>query len=931
MNLSSAPMRRPMHWGRSAKQAMASLLLMASVPFGALAQGDDAASGKKEADRLDTVEVTGSRIKRVQVEGPTPVAIITRDQIDRLGYTTVKDVLGNLSYNSGGTFDAGQSFSFARGTQSIDLRGFGSGRTLVLLDGRRLPVFPQGLGGTNAFVDLSAIPASLVERVEILLDGASAIYGSDAISGVINIITRKNIEGSEVSARVSGTQDGGASAQRYQFLQGFSTPNGTSVQLLGEFTKQNVLRFTDRDYSNSDFANGGSGSSFGSSFLTDSGAIIADPACGTPGDSLGGLGVATASFCRFDRSKFRQWIPESEKGSLYLRLDRKMGELDTFARFGIYRGEQSVQLEPNPFSGGESAAFTANRIFPLSAFPIDPTFNGNAPGYVPSGASNDPDPADGEGGYFFRRLVEFGPRGQDMTTESYNGLLGVAGQFGVFNWEVGLARNEVRLTNIIPTVLSSVLDNEVSNNGLDMFGVIPADVLAKAKHVQTEIGVSRSTAVDATLSGPAGFQLKGGAAQFAAHADYVTEKYSDVFDAISSNGDVFDGGNGGGGSRELTGLGFELNLPILDVLEVGLAGRYDDYHDASDTGGAFSPSIKVAYRPIESLLLRASAGESFRAPDLQRLFGATTAGFETVVDSPACTTAGGSPGTAVDPSNPNDPCLPIQSVPSIVGSNPNLKEEEGRNFNLGVSWEAMDKLNITVDYFRIKVEDLVSALGAQQILDLCASTGAFCSNVQRAPDGTLGTPSAGGSSQALIRSGAVNLAKQDASGYDVSAGYEFDLGGIGRFKTELSWSHLISVKVVSEPGGPEIQQLKNFDTVILPQDRQNLTADWTLSQFGATLRVDRVGKFPGGQPGLTVEKHEFVKPFTTVNLQGRVDFGGLGTVRVGVDNILDEGFSLDPTFVPGTPGVQNQFLGEGTSFYSNPLGRVGYLQYEYKF
>lgn len=882
------------------------------------------------ATQLDPIEVTGSRIKRVDAEGPTPVAIITRDQIDKLGYTSVKDVLGNLSYNSGGTFDAGQSFSFARGTQSIDLRGFGAGRTLVLMDGRRLPVFPQGLGGTDAFVDLSTIPASVIERVEVLLDGASAIYGSDAISGVVNIITRKGYVGTEASVRLDGTQDGGGARQRYQFLHGFTSGN-SSVQFVGEYTKQNVLRFTDRDYSSSDFNNGGNGSSFGSSFFTDSGNVIADPNCGA-GGGIGTLGIPTATFCRFDRSKHRQWIPESDKGSFFVRFGTKINDLDSYARVGYYRGVQSVLLEPNPFSGGESSAFTSNRIVPNSNFPIDPTIGTNSPGYVPSGAPNDPNPGDGEGGYFFRRLVEFGNRGQDLTTEGMSGLVGVSGFLGDFNWDVGLAHNEVRLTGISPTVLSSVLDDQVSNQGLDLFQPIPASVIAIASHTQVERGNSRNTTLDGTLTGPlSALQMAGGPVQFAVHADIVDESYADQFDRISAGGDVFDGGNGGGGDRRYGGLGAEFMLPVLSNLELGIAGRYDQYNDDTDTGGAFSPGLKIGYRPLDTLLLRASYGESFRAPDLQRLFGATTAGFSTVVDTPRCVAAGGSPGTAVNPADPDDPCLPIQSVPTVVGSNPNLKEEEGQNLNLGASWEVINDLNFTFDYYEITLEDLVSELSAQQILDACGFQGTFCGQIQRDGLGLLGFPSSGGSNSALISAAALNLSEQEAHGYDVGINYRLALGAFGNLATELTWSHLISVKVKAEPTAPFIQQLKNDDTIILPQDRQSLTTDWGMGPIGATLRLNRVGKYPGTQAAPVVTPDEFTKAQTMVNLQGRYDFGPLGLVRLGVDNVFDEEFSTDPTFRPGTPGVQNQYLGEATSFYSNPYGRLGYVQYELKF
>lgn len=918
-----------------------------SAPLDTIPVPQDEAKG--DVTQLDAIEVTGSRIKRTDFEGPSPIAIIGRQEIDKLGYTTVKDVLGNLSYNAGGSFDAGQSFSFARGTQSIDLRGFGAGRTLILLDGRRLPVFPQGLGGTNAFVDLSTIPASLIERVEILLDGASAIYGSDAISGVVNIITRKNFAGTMVTGRLSTTSGGGAGAQRLQILKGF-TSGETAFQLVAEMTDQQKLLFTDRDYSSSDFLKGGNGSSFGSNFIadgadgipgTDDDEIMPDPNCE---QTLGRGGVSTPTRCRFDRSKFREWIPDSNKGSIYLRGDSKLGALDSFFRLGYYRGTQSVHLEHNPFQGGESGAFTANRIYPNSAFPDcggsellpgvpDPTDPGApCPGYVPDGAPNDPTGMDGQGGYFNRRLVEFGQRGQDLVTESMNGVFGLSGYWGDFNWDAGISQNVVRITAASPTVLSSVLDNEVSNNGLDLFATIPDDIVRRASHTSFEKGISRNRALDGTIGGPAYFSLPGGEVRFATHLDLVDESYSDMFDAVTTNGDVFDGGSGGGGDRKLVGLGLELNLPILDSLEAGIAGRYDKYIDDSQVGGHFSPSAKLGYRPLDSVLLRASYGQSFRAPDLQRLFGATTAGFETVIDSVACKNAGGTNGTPVDPANANDPCLPIQSVPTITGSNPDLTEETGTNMNFGASWEAMEDLNFTLDYYQIRVEDLVTSLSGQQTLDACANTGQFCENITRDPNGnTLGTPSAGGSNQALITTRAVNVASQEIHGYDFRTSYTFRFTEWGDLRTEGNWSHLTSVKVRSTPDGPEVQQLKNQDYLVVPQDRQNVTADWSISHYGATLRADRVGEYAGGQAGLNPPKDQFVKPFLTFGLQLRNEFATAGTLRLGIDNLFNKEMSVDPSFAPGTPGVQNQYLGESTSFYSNPLGRQMYVQYEYTF
>jgi iron complex outermembrane receptor protein len=885
-----------------------------------------------EEAHAETIVVTGSRIRRkINKEGPTPVATITHEEIDKLGYTTVEEVLGNLTYNAGGSFGTGQSFSFAKGTQSVDLRGFGAGRTLILLDGRRLPVFPQGLGGTDAFVDLSTIPASLVERVEVLLDGASAIYGSDAISGVVNIITRKDIEGSQIIARYSDSDDGGGASRRIQFLQGL-TSGETRIQIVGEYTKQDALKFTDRSFSKSDFDNGGVGSGFGNTFVdaNTGNSLAIDPNCGLPGGALGGRGVIDADLCRFDRSEYRQFIPDSEKGSVFLRLDRKFGEINSFARFGAYRNKLVFQQEPNAFQGGDSLAFTQNRIYGPEFF--DPDFG---PGYVAPGAANNPTTGTGDerGGFFLRRLVEFGPRGSDQTTQAYHGLFGLQGEIGSYSWEAGFTHNEVRLESTSPTILSSVLDNEVSNNGLDLFERIPDAIVAKASHTQSEKAVSRTSGVDATFSGPLSFlPLPGGDVEFALHGDFEKQRYKDEFDAISTVGDVFDGGNGGGGDRKYTGVGLEFRMPLFQNLEFGVAGRVDSYADDSDTGKAFSPSVRTAYRPIEIVLLRASWGKSFRAPDLQRLFGANTNAFDDVIDTPLCLAAGGTPGSGADV------CLPIQSVPLVIGSNANLKEETGENFNIGVVVEPIRNLTLNVDYYEIKVDDLVADLTAQQLLDVCASSGAFCDQIQRAASGPnagfLGSPQTGGDPGAVIRANALNLSSQEIEGIDVGATYVMQVDHYGTFTHQFSWSHVRSLKVQSQPGDDYVEQIGFGQTVLLPENRYSFSTDWNFLNYGVTVRVDRVGKYPGSN-ALTepARSDEFIDPYTTVDVQGRVDFGAYGLLRIGLENLFDEDFPLDPTFTAdeGTPNVQNQFLGEATSYFANPLGRSGYVQYEIKF
>ena len=214
----------------------------------------EAEDGEEDSVELNRVVVTGSRIKRVDIEGPAPVVVITREAMDEQGFGSVQDVMDSLVQNTGGSVDQSFVFGFVPGASSVDLRGFGNGRSLTLLDGRRVPIYPVGNSGTQSFVDLSSIPVSVIDRIEILLGGASAIYGSDAISGVINIITRKNFEGIDLNIRVGDTKDGGYATERVILTAGASNER-TNVFFTAEYFHNEELMANQRDYAASDVAN----------------------------------------------------------------------------------------------------------------------------------------------------------------------------------------------------------------------------------------------------------------------------------------------------------------------------------------------------------------------------------------------------------------------------------------------------------------------------------------------------------------------------------------------------------------------------------------------------------------------------------------------------------------------------------------------------
>lgn len=909
-------------------------LAMAAVGLISPAHAQD--STDQGAVKLEKVEVTGSRIKRLDVEGPTPVTIISRDQIEKSGYTSVQDLLRNLSQNTGGTIDQSFTFGFTPGAAGVDLRGFGAGRTLILLDGRRLPAYPVGISGTDQFTDLSTIPTVMIERVEILTDGASAIYGSDAISGVINIITRKDIHDSYGSVRVGGTQHGGGANQRVQAVTGVMTGT-SSMSLFAEYFNQKAIKISQRSYSHSDFTGGGNGSGFGSTFFGFDGQQVPDPNCGTPQDALGGLGVLRGSICRFDRSPWREYQPDLRHGALALRYDRDFGGIHAYTRMSYFTSQTNTQFEPNAYSGGEG-------FDPVNPFAQIIPFTTHNFGTVPAGASNNHaaqstddngDPIVDENGnpvfpdgFYQRRLVEYGPRGDDISTDDILLLQGLRGAFGEgWTWDFGVQYGRERVRDLRRNIISSVLDNEVANNGLDLFQPIPQDVIDRTSFTAVKDANSSSFQVDGTLTGPLPIALPGGNVMFSFHPEAVYERYFDRADPLSALGDAFDGASSGGGDRAHYAGGVEFVMPILKQLEFDLAGRYDYYDDNSRVGGAFSPKASLQYRPIDTLYFRASAGKSFRAPDLQRLFGGPTKAFDSAIDTPLCIAQGGTP-TQSD----NIPaCVePVQSISIRVLSNPDLSEERGENFSVGSGWEPIRDLTLKVDYFWIQLRDIVVDPSTQTVLDNCALFNTGCDQIVRAPGGDQN-----GDGQELDELGSFvilksrNQALERVKGIDFSTNYHLNAGGAGRFTFDYGLTWVQSEILQEASDSPATEQIYFAS---LPRYRMDGMVDWQMGPFGAFLRADYIDEYPGAFADTASDhpsKDLYFSSFTTFGMQLRYMANKWGTFRLGVDNLFDRDMPLDPTANGGNR--PNQFIDATQTTFHNAIGRAFYAQYEIKF
>lgn len=877
---------------------LATLMCMGVLP--SVSASEENTDETQTATEGNEVLVTGSRIKKIDIKNLSPVFTIDREEIDKLGYANVKDVIDNMTQNAGGTLDNSATFGFTPGASSVNLRGLGFGQTLTLIDGRRLPIYPIGLSGTTNFVDLSSIPMAFVERIEVLTDGASAVYGSDAVAGVINVITRKDMAGISLNMRSSTTTGGGYETQRFNLLTG--ARNGdTQVDVILDYWLQEPLWATDRSFANSDVANPrGQYSAFGASFLgLDTNQIVQDPNCGTADGALAGLGVQNVAlpvyqaddlWCGFDRAPSRQLIAPQERMSLMTRVHYEIdSSLAFFSRLGLSRLATVTELEPNYYGGGEFSGL--GTVVP------------NIGGIVPIGAINNPTngSATPEQGVFVRRLVEFGPRESDIQNDAFNLLAGFEGELmgGLYDWEFAFSYNKTELDIDDNNILLSGLNSAVEN-GLDLFQPIPTSLVDLLSFTANRKAYSVNRVVDFSIFGDTPWQLSDGPVKFALAFEHVKENYQDRPDSLSLNGEGFGGTSSGRGERDHLGIGGELSMPFSEDFEIDVALRWDDYDDMSSVNSAFSPRVSLAYTPTNTLLTRLSWGKSFRAPDMQRLFGGVSRGFADLVDP-----------LIFDPENGENGV--VQSVQVLTLPNIELSEERGTNINLGFIWQANDELSLSVDLFDISLTDIVFAISPQAILNACTLYGELCELVVRDSNGTLN------GSEASVTTGPINFAKQETQGIDITIENDWR-NQYGDWNAKMTTTWIRNFDFLAFEGADTTDSV---ELGYYPEYRSNLTLDWQKEKLGVTLKMSYVDRI-AGRFSDSDDSQQFVSSWTTLNANFRYQYSDFTRFSLGVNNMTNRLPPQDPT-QNNWPWFAND---EG---YASAVGREVYFQVDTNF
>ncbi|GIU24218.1 TonB-dependent receptor [Shewanella schlegeliana] len=833
---------------------------------------------EESADSVERIEVTGSRIKRGDLEGASPVTTITAEDMKVEGNFTVADALRNSNLNSFGSFSE-RSGSSAQSQATIDLRGAGSSRTLVLIDGKRFPGSPT-LGGSSA--NLNAIPMAAVERIEILTDGASSTYGSDAIAGVVNIIMKKDFQGLEFTVG-GGTRerDSGLTSKEFSVLAGYEMDKG-NITFAWDHQDRKGISDADRDYTaakiNGDY---------------DTAQAYVD----TDGWSIYGATVAAPDFstasasplcddliAEYGSDTFRKvkadvdWSPGSEYCMYaYGNVSYNKASID---RNTVYVDANYEVAEDVEWFG--RVMFTQNKSFGRYAPP--------AAAWNNMSADNPNNPYDEETkGYF--RWVGIGTRDGNVTDYNQDYLTGLRGTISAWDdasWEFYYHYNQADNKSVGEYYLSY---SGLAYNQANDIDLGSEEGIENMKATTLTQGSAVFNQYNAGINFDA-FELPGGEAGHYFGMEYFEQDYSEVYDAQSEAGLIGgSAGNSAGGDRQVWAAFYEVALPVVDSVEVNLAIRYDDY---SDFGGNTAPKASVRWQALENIVFRASYSEAFRAPALDQLYAATTFSAETGTDYPFCETNGIS----------REDCSSGQ-IDTYISANDNLGPETSKYTNVGVVWDVIDELGIKVDYFNLNIDNVISQRSNTGVMEgiydgSLTPTSTFY--VERAPS----TPSGGLGKALKVGTGYANGDKLEIEGIDVSLSSAFETE-IGDFN--INWHNSFITKYVQEDaaGGDSVD---TAGWAGQPDYRANLTAiysigdnsfSWNANYISSTYETKDEGKLDS---------------WLIHNISYSYDIGSYGRINLGVNNLTDEDPVLSSDGKYEDPSLYNNYGREYRASYT---------------
>ncbi len=905
------------------------LSLAVSAAFGAgiLGFAPGAAIAQSSAQQLDRVEVTGSLIRRIQSEVALPVTNIGTEELQQAGVTNAEQSLRLVTQNNGGgAVTSGSVSSNNGGASYASLRALGAQRTLVLLNGKRIINNPNGTLG----VDLNTMPVAALDRIEVLSDGASAIYGTDAIAGVINYITRKQYEGIRVAGETQLPEDGGAEVYTANVLAGWGNFNTQGWNVYGgfNFRKQLPLSGTERDFMSTSYIpskgfDGTSSLTFPGNYsqtgtVTNTNPTL--PGCFPPSS----IRVGSNPFCSADTQVFTNVLPDQEQYSGFLKGSLALGQNHTLsAEYFWAQNTINSMIAPSPESGltmpSSNPFYPGNGINPITVPALDPT-RAISVGW---------------------RTSAIGPRRTEVENVTQRALLNLEGNIGGWDYGAGLIWSKAHVeTNFI----SGYPNRAALNNGMTGASGAPflnpfgSQTAAGQAYMEANQLTGQLQDIDGTLFGGNAVastqfgNLPGGPMALALAAEYREEDNKFVTDIVKARQSTTSGLGGAAplreGDRDVWAVAAEMTFPILKNLEVGVALRYDDY---SDFGNTTNPKVAIKYQPTQQLLLRGSYNTGFAAPTLAQLYAPQATTFTSTRYNDPVLCPNGVPNLAAGAVPSRDCGLQFQQ---LTGGNETLQPEESDAWTVGFVFQPTAEISFGLDYWNYEVTTNLGVLGETTIFgDPAKYANLFvrCSQApaeRRAIVPACQTP--GGDPLAYIINTQLNLGDTKTSGIDLQFNWNGRPGQYGAFSLGVRGTYITKYEFQLEPNGRWYDAVGNFSNEFggpIIRYQQVTNFGWESGAWAANLFNRYTTGYFDMNPTASVSA-----PFRQ-NTVGKNSVWNMTVTWTGIKGLTLQGgvlnlFDSDPPYSNQNQRFQSRAYDDR---FSSPIGRTWQLAARYEF
>ncbi len=869
----------------------------------------------------EKIEVTGSNLKRIDLETASPIQIITREDIERAGKQSLSDVIRSLPVDNNGSISTAFANGLAAGASGVSLRGLSVNSTLVLLNGRRMAFYGYADDLQRNFVDLSSIPLEAVERIEILKDGASAIYGSDAIGGVVNIILRKNYQGISGTMSYGQSRYGDGKTKTVTLAGGFGDLAADKYNLFANLEVSSQDAIWQRDRAGRDWIGSGDLRPYGYSIQVGglagyfrnsplsanryvNGSLVGNvrnqasptldyqslPGC-TSAISVArttASPVAGEGGCVWDITQYQQIQPEEQKLNFFGRGTFQISPaLQAYTEVGLFKSDVTTYISPSAVSvtWAGLTGFKTNTNIRLPAGHPDNPFSGSSRLRYSTG--------------------DVGPRRNEYDTTVTRFLVGIKGTWDEWDFDTGALQTESKTDRTAQGYLrNSVL---VQNPALSTLAANPLvnlnyrigdDAGLNSRAFYDQLSPTLNTSAKTTLStfdfkaSRDLMQLDGGPLALALGAEYRHESIDSPSLPGTNTGDIVGVSyTAYRGSRNVSAAFAELAAPVLNNLELNAAVRADHY---SDYGNSATPKLGFKWKPVQTFALRGTYSEGFRAPGAAENGSSAAAGLATYVDPVRCPLT----NSATDCGG--------GAVLVLSTGNPNVKPEKSKSYTFGLLFQPSRNTNLAIDFWKINRKSEITAADPNLILQ----NPALFPTAVIVRDTTLINSVPGTGAVLAISAPYINSSKTETNGIDIDLKHKMTLGSLGNVTASLNWTYIDSFKKTL-PNGATLEYAGTHGPTILsgnagmPRNRGLAGLVWEQDVWNIGTNLNFVSSYSNKEStngpcliqfanGSDAPGGCKVSSFTTTDLFGKWKIEKNLELNGSISNVFDRVAPLDP-------------------------------------